>query len=339
MSPAAVNHVIGLEIDSGVAHAVEMTGKASLPGLIRLGYIPLPEGSVREGMIVDPEQVGLALKQNWGKVGFKGRKVLLGVLNQGVLVRQITMPKVPINKIGNIIHFQAQEYLPIPLESVVLDFLVLGEIEGQEEGEKLLEVLLVAARRDMLSTFMQALEIANLEPVDVDVCSISTIRLLPEMAQTMTIALVNIANGLNSILISDRGRPRLARLGQVKIVDLAESLGCIVENIYKVYGSKQEGADAIINGWVKNLAIEIRSSISYYQDLTGSSKVEGILLSGRGARLAGINHLLQGHLELPVRALNPLNAYPSVARKLFQSPTEALDYAVSAGLAIRGLEG
>lgn len=339
MSPVAGKRVVGLEIDSGIAHAVEMTGKATSPSLVNIGFIPLPEGSVREGMIVDPEQVGLALKNNWSKAGFKDRKVLLGVSNQGVLVRHVTVPKVPLNKLKNIIHFQAQEYLPIPLESVVLDYLVLGEVEGQNETEKQLEVLLVAARRDMLDKFMQALQIAGLDPIDIDVSSMAAIRLLPPRALEMTIAMVNVTNGLNSILISDKGKPRLARLGLVKIVDLAESLGCNIENVFNACDFHHEGTEAIKNNWVNSLAAEVRSSISYYQDLPGSAKVEGILLSGIGARLTGIEGMLDGYLDLPVRPFNPLKAYPAVVRKLAKTPIAALDYTISAGLAIRGLEG
>lgn len=339
MSPVAGKRVVGLEIDTGIAHAAEMTGKAKSPTLANLGFIPLPEGSVREGMIVEPEQVGLALKNSWSKAGFKDRKVLLGISNQGVLVRHITVPKVSSNKVKSLIHFQAQEHLPIPLESVVLDYLVLGEIEGQNENEIQQEVLLIAARRDMLDKFLQTLQIAGLEPVDIDVASIAAIRLLPGKALEMTIAMVNVANGLNSIVISDKGKPRLARLGQVKVVDLAESLGCNIENVFNACDFHHEGAESIVNNWVNNLAAEVRSSISYYQDLPGSSNVEGILLSGMGARLTGIEGMLDEYLNLPVRPFNPLRAYPAAIRKLAKSPIAALDYTISAGLAIRGLEG
>jgi type IV pilus assembly protein PilM len=338
MTPVIGKRVVGLELDTGIARAVEMAGKPGSPSLVHLGSIPLPGGVVKEGMIIDPEQVGLALKEYWNRVGFRERNVLLGVSNQGVLVRHITVPKVPLNKLKNIIHFQAQEYLPIPVESVVLDFLVLDEIEGESEAEKQLEVLLVAARRDMLDSFLKALEIAQLDPVDVDVSSMAMIRLLPEKAMQMTIAMVNVANGLNSILVSSNGKPRLARLGLVKIVDLAESLGCTIDNIFKACSINPDSTSAITNSWINSLAVEIRSSLTYYQDLPGSSRVEGILLSGRGARFANVAELLDQYLELPVRIFNPLKAYPAVARKLAKTKTDVLDYATSTGLALRGLE-
>lgn len=340
MSPVSGKRVVGLELDTGIARAVELSGKPSSPGLVHLGSIPLPAGAVKEGMVMHPDQVGQALKEYWHRAGFRERSILLGVSNQGVLVRHITIPKVPPNKLRSIIHFQAQEYLPIPLESVVLDYLVLGEVAGQgDEAEKQLEILLVAARRDMLDSFLQALEIAQLDPVDVDVSSMAMIRLLPAKAMGMTIAMVNVANGLNSILVSSHGKPRLARLGLVKIIDLAESLGCKIDHIFKACAVNPEDSKAIIISWINSLAVEIRSSLTYYHDLPGAARVEGILLSGRGARFPGVAELLDQYLELPVRIFNPLKAYPAVARKLAKSNTDVLDYATSTGLALRGLEG
>lgn len=331
--------IVGLEFDTGIARAVELSGKANSPNLVNIGSVPLPEGAVREGMIIDPEQVGEALKSFWNKLGFKERNILLGVSNQGVLVRHITVPNVPESKLKNLIHFQAQEYLPIPIESVVLDYMVLDEIPGRDDTEKKLEVLLVAARRDMLDKFIEALNIAKLEPVDIDVSSMAMIRLLPPKALEMTIALVNVANGLNSILVAAKGKPRLARLGLVKIVDLAESLGVGLESIFDATVLRRDGSVAVLNNWINSLAVEIRSSLTYYQDLPGSTKVEGVLLSGRGAQFTGIAELLDQYLELPVRVFNPLNAYSSVDRKLAKTNADATDYAVSAGLALRGLEG
>lgn len=339
MPPVVGRRVVGLEIDTGIAHAVEMAGKASSPNLVHLGYIPLPGGTVREGMIIDPEQVGLALKEYWHKAGFRERNVMVGISNQGVLVRHITVPKVPANKLKNVIQYQAQEYLPIPLESVVIDYLVLDEIEVHGEAEKQLEVLLVAARRDMLEKIMETLAIARLDPVDVDVSSMAMIRLLPQKALEMTIAMVNVANGLNSILVSAYGKPRLARLGLVKIADLAESLGCSMDKVFSVCSVDPEGTAVITNNWINSLAVEIRSSLTYYHDQPNSTRVEGILLSGRGARFAGIAESLDEYLDLPVRIFNPLKAFPNAARSLAKTKSNVLDYAVSAGLAIRGLEG
>ena len=330
---------VGLEIDTGAVRAVEMVGKAEAPKLVGLGSINLPKEAVKEGMVLDPGVVGSALNELWTEAGLKERRVLLGVSNQGVLVRHITIPKVPSDKIKNVVMFQAEEQLPISLSNVVLDYLILGEIEGSGEAEVELEILLVAARRDMLDQFLEALSIANLEPFDIDVSSMAMIRLLPKKAIDMTVAMVNVANGLNSILISAAGKPRLARLGAVNIIDLAEGLDSSLQDVFSSLQVNKADANGLLEDWISRLASEVRSSITYYQDQTESSKVEGVLLSGRGALFNGVSARLENYLNLPVRSFNPLEAYTPQKRRLLKSDHDAIEYTVSAGLALRGLEG
>jgi len=331
---------IGLEIDTGAARAVEFTGKASSPNLTGLGSIVLPEGAVKEGLILEPELVGNALLKLWQNARFKERSVILGISNQGVLVRHMTVPQVAPDKLKNLIRFQAQEHLPIPIESVVLDYLVLGDaVSNSGDDQNKLEVLLVAARRDMLEKFLRCLEIARLEPFDIDVSSISLINLLPQKAKDINVALVNIANGLNSILISEGGQPRLARLGMVKISDLTDSLGYALNDINLGQINNDSKSSEILTRWIEQMAVEIRSSLTYYQDQLGASRVEGILLCGRGALIPGINEQLEDNLELPVRSFNPLDAYAPARKSMIGTDFDAIEFTISAGLGIRGLEG
>ena len=330
---------VGLEFDTGSLRAVELVGNAAASKLANLGSITLPKEAVKEGLILQPKVVGSALKELWSKAGLKERNVLLGVFNQGVLVRYITIPKVSPDKIRNAINFQAEEQLPISLSSVVLDYIVLGETEGTGEAPVQLEILLVAARRDMLDIFLEALSIANLEALDVDVSSIAMMHLLSQKLLGMTIALVNIANGLNSILILVNGKPYLSRLGMAKINDLAKGLGCPLEDVFSNRMFANEESKDLLENWINNLASEVRSSINYYQDQTQLSRVEGILLSGRGALFEGISAQLESYLNIPVRIFNPLKDHDPSKRRLLNTDHEALEYTISAGLAQRGLEG
>lgn len=338
MASTKRSRAIGLEIDNGAVRAVEMSGRVGSLSLSNLGTVSLPDGAVKEGLVLQPDLVGEALRKLWQRVGFKDREVILGVSNQGVLVRHITIPKVAPDKLKNVIRFQAQEYLPIPLESVVLDYLILGDSSGVGIEENKIEVLLVAARRDMLDKFLEALKIARLEPLDIDVSSMVLLSLLPQKAMEMSLILVNVANGLNNILVAEKGKPRLARLGLAKINDLTDSLGCSLDNAFDLAVDNSQNS-TILTGWINNLAGEIRSSLTYYEDQPGSLTIEGVLLSGRGALIKGIAGQLEDYLDLPVRIFNPLNIYKPAKRRLVKSEIDAVEYVVSTGLAIRGLEG
>jgi len=323
---------IGLELDSDSVRAVELSGTAKEPKLSVYASVELPEGAVDEGAITSPEAVGAALKKLWDQSGFKSRELLLGISNQGVMVRYATMPKVPAEKLDNVVRYQAQEYLPIPLHSAVLDYLVIGETVL--ESGPALEVLLVAAQREMLNNFLEALALARLEAVDIDVSSLALMRTLPPDVASRTVVAVNVAHGLSHILVASKGNPRLARQVAVKARDLCESLSCSPESLFAGAAALPKKMPAAISGWVKNLASELRSSIAYYQGQDGSSEVEEIILTGRGAAFKGISSELKETLGLPVRTLDPLARYEA---SMEDRAPEAMDYAICAGLALRGL--
>ncbi len=337
MKLGVANKAVGLEIDTGIARAVEAAGSVENPKLINMAGIELSAGTVEEGMVVKPRDLGDALLELWSSGEVKHRKVLLGVSNQGVLVRYATIPKVPKDKMDNVIRFQAQENLPIPLESVVMDYQVIGETT--EEGKNVLEILLVAARRDMLDGFLEALSIARLEPTDIDVSTLALMRTLPAKAVDRTVAIVNVANGLSNIMVSDRGRPRLARLMPFKLKDLAEGLNCPLHEVLHEYTYRTNRALETFDTWAESVIKETRSSINYYQNQPNASELEAIVLNGRGARLTGLVNLMEEALNLPVRVANPFAAYVNGNGGALGSGIEAVEYAICAGLARRGLEG
>ncbi|MDW7728815.1 MAG: type IV pilus assembly protein PilM [Bacillota bacterium] len=339
MAKVTAGRSVGLEIDYGTVRAVEAAGTSSAPRLVTMASHPLPEGSVDEGIIIDSQQVGEALRELWSIGQVKYRKVILGVSNQGVLVRQTIIPKVKIGKekINNVIRFQAQELLPVALDSVVMDYMITGETTVEENPAY--EVLIVAARREMLSAFLEALDYANLEVADIDVSTLALMRVLPETAVSRTVAVINIANGLSNIMIYDRGRPRLARLVSIKLTGLANKMSVNLNSVLEAADHSSGDKRRIYNEWLNELITEAGSSLSYYQNQESAMNLEAIILNGRGALLGGLAGRLEEALGIPVRITNPFAGYINVSKKADKVGLEAVKYAISAGLAQRGLEG
>ncbi len=327
---------VGLEIDSGSARVVEVSGNSASPRLTSMASVPIPDGAMEEGVVVRPADVGEALRRLWSSGAIKHRKVILGVSNQGVLVRHATIPKVPKDKIKNVIHYHAQEFLPIPVENVVLGHLIVGEVNTEDSS--MYEVLLVAARRDMLYNFLEALSLAKLEPQDIDVSTLALMHILPPSSAMRTVAVVNVANGLSNILVTSQGKPRLARIVSAKTKDLADTLNCSLADVIKVATMGPDQQKGQLDNWVNNLVSETSSSITYYQNQPVSSEVEAVIINGRGARIPGIATRLEERLGLPVRIVNPFSHYTNAGSKTKGSGLQAVEYAICAGLARRGLE-
>ena len=337
MARGAATRSVGLEIDTGMVRAVEATGTAARPKLVAMARSPLPDGAVVDGMVLKPDEVGAALNTLWSSGKLKHRRVLLGVSNQGVLVRYATIPKVGKEKLEGIIRFYAQEHMPLPLEGVALGHQVIGETDV--DGKTMLEVLLVAARRDMLDGFLQALSFANLEPEDIDVSTLALMRVLPPSALDRTVAVINVANGLSNILISAQGRPRLARLVAAKIKDLSVNLQLPIEQLLEHGSEFSSERSKAFEVWLGNLISEIRSSLNYYLNLENSTNVEAIICNGSGALIGGVAPKLEEALGIPVRIINPFAGFAGAGSQKMGKGFRTVEYAICAGLARRGLEG
>jgi type IV pilus assembly protein PilM len=330
------NNAVGLDIDTAEIRAVELSGSTQSPKLVRFGRMPLPGGAVIDGMIANPGMVEDALHQLWADAGFSSREVILGVSNQGVLVRFATFPKVAGKKVDKLIRFQAQEHIPFPLDSVVLDYIIVGEVTG-DVGD-VLEVLLVAGKRDMLNIFIEVASGADLKVKDIDVLPLALQQVLPFDDRRGTAAIINIANELSSILVVENETPRFARIIPTGLQAATEFFNCSLNEVVPVTtASKIVWSEDAVSAWGDTLTNEINSSLNYYQTQHKGAAIEKIFLSGRGARMDGLAERLKENLGLRVAVIRPLDRIDVPAKNIGISSV-AQDFTVSVALARRGLE-
>ncbi len=345
---------VGLELDTGIIRVVGLSGVKHAPSLVAAGEITIPEDAVSEGVVDDVDAVARALEELWAKTRIGSREVTLGISNQGVLMRLANFPKIPYNKLAQALRFQAGEYFPIPLEEMVFDHAVMGEVDGDNGLQ--LQILLVAARRDLLDKSLQAVQKAALVPRVVDAASLALLRTLPAERLESSVLLVDISNGLTTLLLVAGGIPRFARVIPHSLKSYARELDRPLEELLQAVRQAAAAAQEDLSpsehtpgaghaaveppgAWELTLANEIRSSISYYMTQTGEVAVDAVIISGRGARLAGLTGYLQAEIDVPVEIIDPLvNIKDSARVKGVDLRRKGPDFAVTTGLALRGLE-
>jgi type IV pilus assembly protein PilM len=168
--------VVGLDIEAGSVAATEVRANGSVE-VVGHGVLPLPSGVFREGEVADPEALGAALKELFAENKLS-RSVRLGLANQRVAVRSMRLPAIDDPaELETAIRFQAQDHIPMPLDQSVLDWQVVGHTQA-DSGERYVDVVAVAARRDMLHQVMQALNAGGLRPIGIDHAAFGMIRAL-----------------------------------------------------------------------------------------------------------------------------------------------------------------
>ena len=120
---------IGLDIGTSGVRAAELSFGKGQVTLEKFGQVALPEGAVRDGEVVDPDAVAAAIKQLWAHTKFTSKKVVIGVANQKVVVRQVDLPWMPADELKKSLAFQVQDFVPMPVDQAVLDFHPLEELD------------------------------------------------------------------------------------------------------------------------------------------------------------------------------------------------------------------
>ncbi len=171
-----VKSTVGLDIETGsiAATEVRVNGTTEVTGG---GVMPLAPGIFREGEVADPEALGHAIKELFSREKLT-REVRVGVANQRVAVRSMRLPAIDSrDELETAIRFQAQDHIPMPLDQSVLDWQVVGHTTD-ENGERKVDVVAVAARRDMITQMLEALQIAGVRPIGIDHSAFGMIRAL-----------------------------------------------------------------------------------------------------------------------------------------------------------------
>src|SRR3990170_6378191 len=153
---------IGLDIGSQMIKAVELEPNGGGFRVLHAGSGATPPGAVREGSVTEAHVLSDAIRSVLSAAGVRRGRVVSAVGGQAVIVRELKMPKMAKADLQQAVRFEAGRYLPYSVRDVSMDFDILGELV--EDGQPKVEVLLVAARQEVLGKHLDALRGAGLQP-------------------------------------------------------------------------------------------------------------------------------------------------------------------------------
>jgi type IV pilus assembly protein PilM len=344
---------VGLDIASDSIAATEVTSQAGRAAG-RTAIVPLEPGVVREGDLVNGDALADALKDLFGRYKLN-KSVRLGVANQRVIVRTLQLPLIEdSSELEAAVRFRAQDAIPMPLDQAVLDHRVVAKRNGAD-GNRLMDVLTVAARRDMVLSLVSAVQAAGLNPVGVDLSAFGMIRALDTSipgasselgdvppATTLYCHLgdvTNLAVARGGECLFTRVSPfgvetiadQLAHRDQISIDDARDSLMEVgLEEELELFGDDQDGVRAAreaLEEGVTKLVEELRMSMDFYGAQDEVTPIDTVVLCGTGSTIPGLPERVQAGLGLGVSC-----ELPAALSQL--DPEDAARLTVSYGLAL-----
>jgi len=314
--------LVGLELDpSGIhAAAVSPSGHLEIKHAVSQALEP---GVVRDGEVADVDALAEALRGLWREDKSLDRRVRIGIANQKIVVRVLELPQINDPKeLAQAVRFQAQDEIPMPVDSAVLDFHPL-DIISTEQGMRQ-RVLLVAARRDMIERVLTAARSAGLRPEGIDLSAFGMVRALHGTAAAVaaepgeTVLYVSIG-GLTNLAVAEDTTCTFTRVVGAGLeqlaIELAERRQLTREHargwldhvgldtpIEALDGDPEILAEAraVLDDGVRRIAGDVRNSVDFHHAQGTAKPVARCILTGPAAAIPGFSAAFGVDLGLPV---------------------------------------
>jgi len=303
---------VGLDIGSSSIKVVEISHDRSGDRLVNYGVSePLSEAIV-DGEIMDRQLVHEAISNLLESRQIKTKIVATAVSGRAVIVKKILMDRLSEEDAKEAIQWEAEQHVPYDINDVSLDFQIINpNIE-----QKKMQVLLVAAKKDMIQSHADIIREAGLTPAIIDVDSFAiqnAIEANYDFRPDEVVVLVNIGAEITNVNIIENQVPHFTK-------DLSVGANAFVEGIQRRYNVSQNDAlnalrgrgdskidvAPIIQAACEDLSVQLDRAIAYLKSSGDADKVDRIILSGGSARVPGLKEFLNIRHQVPVEVANPL---------------------------------
>lgn len=339
------NDVFGLDIGDKTIKTIQFKKKGKLIYLFSYNGVPTPSGSIEKGKIKNKKAIAETIKKAYqeGKINpIKTKKVISLLPETSVFTKIIELPKkMPQKQIEEAIKWEIDESIPFSYEETYIDWHILKTPSGQKKPK--IKVLLLIAQKNIVNDYVETLQMAGLEPLALEVEPSAVTRSLVKKESEEGVLIADIGANTTGITIFDQGSIQLT----CSVLHGGEDFtGAIAKNLKLDFRKAEEikinptpervpQIQKAISPYLKTIALEIRRSLKYYQDQSGS-EINKMLLCGGSANMPGLIPYFSVQTKLKAEMGNPwinITTYPLKAVPKIQASI----YTAVIGLALREL--
>jgi len=285
----------------------------------------------------------------------KADRIFVSISGQSVFTRFVKLPAVEEGKVSQIIRYEAQQQVPFPIEDVGWDYNIIGKTPTGE-----IDIVLVAAKNDVINSFVQECSKAGLQVAVMDVAPLCVYNCLRHVEQEFAecTAVIDFGAKAANFIVSE-GDDLWARtipIGGDNITSaIAKELNLDEEDAEKLKRTawapgtsagepedateEQRKASRVVQSFIDRMFAELSRSIGFYRSQAGHSAVRRILLSGGSCRLKHFDRFLADRFKVDVGWLSPLGKI-AVAGGIDRAQLNQYDHLLAGvvGLGLRGAE-
>ena len=340
---------VGLDIGSSSVKLVQLKEKKGGYVLVAFGAAPLPPEAIVDGALMNSAAIVQAIQELVAQHKVKTKEVAIGVRGHSVIIKKISMPRMTQEELDESIQWEAEQYIPFDVKDVNIDTQILTP-DGDAAGQ--MDVLLVAAKKDMINDYTSVCAEAGLTATVIDVDAFAVQNAFEanyDSSPSDTVVLVNVGAAVSNINVISRGVTTFTR-------DITMGGNAFTEEIQKQLNISYDEAEAlkvggqgetdavvpqeverVIQAVADQMGGEIQRSLDFYASTAADGKITKAFLSGGTARVPALYKVVEARAGVPVEILNPFKNV-EIDNKKFDPGVivaAAPSAAVGVGLALR----
>jgi type IV pilus assembly protein PilM len=340
---------LGLDIGSSSVKLVHLKPGKGGHALLAWGEAPLPPEAVVDNQLMNSSAIVQAIRELVAQQKVKTKEVAIGVRGHSVIIKRISMPFMSQEDLDESIQWEAEQYIPFDVKDVNIDTQILTP---QPDAAGQMDVLLVAAKKDLINDFTSVCAEAGLTATVVDVDAFAVQNAFEAnypQAPNQPVVLINVGAAVTNINIVNNGLATFTRDitigGNAFTEEIQKQLNISAEEAeaLKVGGQGETDAvvpqevERVIQGVADQMGGEIQRSLDFHAATAPDLHPTRVYLSGGTARIPALFRVIEQRAGVPVEVMNPFKNIEVDNRKFDPAVimNAAPAAAVAVGLALR----
>jgi len=338
---------VGLDIGFYSIKVVALSKDREQAKLISLGSIPAPTPGMLSDNQEDLEAVSIAIKRLMSATKIEEKEIIAALPESKVFTRVIDdLPYLTDNELSSAIRYAAEEFIPMSLSDVNLNWQILFRSEEKKKETKTV-VLVIASPKNIINKYIKVLGMAGIRPKALETETIAVTRSLvgnnPFSPSTL---IMQLGTTTTDLAVVSKGLIWLTRSistgGLALTRSLAQQFNFEVpqaEEYKKVYGIQEDQLEGKVYEALKPIvdiiSQESKRVIQSFEASYPQNPIKRVVLSGGGAKMPGLVVYLANSLGLEVQEADPWYAIGKDQTLVTKLSKDAPSYSVACGLALR----
>jgi type IV pilus assembly protein PilM len=311
---------IGLDVGSSAIKLVQLKiGRRELT-LQNFGIEPVPPQTIVDGAVMNHGALVDAIRNLTRRIRLKGKSAALAVAGNSVILKRLMIPAMEGAALEEQMEWEVRQNIPFPRDDVIVDHTVL--VGQTPQGQ--MEVLLVAAKRDIIAQYMAAVRDAGLQPMVVDAAALALQNAVEGgigFVPGETVAIINVGASFSTLSIVSDGKPSFNRDvgagGNTYTEAIQRQLAVPMDGAeaYKVGGAiaamgaaadvVPQEVHAILAQVSEQVAEEYQRSLDFYLNDAVDARLSRIYLCGGSCLVPQLPKAIQDRARIPVEIIDP----------------------------------